>query len=58
MDIRYGREEHLFQRQQTYSRFRRSTGDVVLSPRANCSGQTTSAPSIIPYEDLIDTSGS
>jgi hypothetical protein len=57
MDIGYGREEHLFRKQRTYSRFGRSTGDVVLSPRANFSGQTTSAPSIIPYEDLIDASG-
>jgi hypothetical protein len=57
MDIGYEREEHLLQRQQTYSRFGRSTGDVVLSPRANCLGQATSVPSIIPYEDLIDASG-
>jgi hypothetical protein len=57
MDIGYGREEHLSQRQRTYRRFGRSTGDVVLSPRANCSGQATGAPSIIPYEDLIDASG-
>jgi hypothetical protein len=57
MDIGYGREEHVFQKQQMYSRFRRSTGDVVLSPRANCLGQATSVPSIIPYQDLINASG-
>jgi hypothetical protein len=36
-------------RRRGYIGIGRSTGDLVLSPRAKCSGQATSAPSIMPY---------
>jgi hypothetical protein len=47
----------VFQNQQMYSGIGRSAGDMLLTPRASSLGQAMTAPSIIPYEDLIDASG-
>jgi hypothetical protein len=50
-------KRNIFQKRKTYQG-QKSIGDMLLTPRASPLGQVMTTPSIIPYEDLIDASGS